>query len=62
MRLTEIDRAERKLIRQRLDGLTTRELRELAKAKSIDLRGANTHLCIVNTMMNSYEMWKEKKK
>jgi hypothetical protein len=59
MRLSEIERAERKMVRTRLEAMTVKRLREFAKAHDVDLHGASTKLCVVNTLMNSYGRWKE---
>lgn len=57
-RLSEVERIERKMIRNRLEAMSTKRLREVAKERDIDLHGASTHLCIVNTIMNNYDKWK----
>ena len=61
-RLSEIERAERKMVRGRLESMSVKRLREFAKEHGVDLRGATTHLCIVNTLMHQYESWKCKEK
>lgn len=58
-RLSKIELAERKLVRQRLEGMTVAGLRGLASSRGVDLHGARTKLCIVNTLMNNYERWHE---
>lgn len=57
-RLSEMERAERKMIRTRLEAMSDKRLREFAKKRDIDLHGASTHLCIVNTLMYQYDKWK----
>lgn len=57
MRLSEIERAERKMVRTRLEAMTVKRLREFAKSHDVDLHGASTKLCVVNTLMNSYDKW-----
>jgi hypothetical protein len=56
-RLSDIERAERKMVRGRLEGMSVKRLREFARAHDIDLHGASTHLCIVNTLMYQYDKW-----
>lgn len=58
-RLTAMERAERKMMRGRLEAMSVKRLRELARAHDIDLHGASTKLCVVNTLMNNYDKWKE---
>lgn len=58
-RLTAIERAERKMVRGRLEGMSVKRLREFAAERDVDLHGASTHLCMVNTLMNNYDKWKE---
>lgn len=58
-RLSDIELAERKLVRQRLEGMTVAGLRGLASSRGVDLHGARTKLCVINTLMNNYENWKE---
>jgi hypothetical protein len=58
-RLSDIERAERKMVRGRLEGMSVKRLREFAAERDVDLHGASTHLCIVNTLMNNYDKWKE---
>lgn len=60
MRLPEIELAERRMVRRRLEAMSIRRLRELADLRGVDLHGATTHLCIVNTLMSQYDKWKEK--
>ena len=57
-RLSEMERAERKMIRTRLEAMSDKRLRKFAAERDIDLHGASTHLCIVNTIMNQYDKWK----
>jgi len=57
-RLSEIERAERKMVRGRLESMSVKRLREFAKEHGVDLHGASTHLCIVNTLMHQYESWR----
>ena len=61
-RLSEIERAERKMVRGRLESMSVKRLREFAAEHDVDLHGATTHLCIVNTLMHQYESWKCKEK
>ena len=58
-RLSDIELAERKLVRQRLEGMTVAGLRGLASSRGVDLHGARTKLCVINTLMNNYERWHE---
>ena len=57
-KLSEIERAERKMVRGRLEAMSVKRLREFAAEHGVDLHGASTHLCIVNTLMHQYESWK----
>ena len=59
-RLSEIERAERKMVRGRLESMSVKRLREFAAEHGVDLRGATTHLCIVNTLMHQYESWRSR--
>ena len=61
MRLTEIERAERKMMRTRLEAMSVQRLRLMAKSRGVDLHGATTHLCIINTMMHQYDKLTKKK-
>ena len=61
-RLTAMERAERKMIRTRLEAMSDKRLREFAAERDVDLHGASTHLCVVNTLMNNYDKWKENQK
>lgn len=61
-RLSEIERAERKMMRGRLESMSVKRLREFAAEHGVDLHGASTHLCIVNMLMHQYESWKCKEK
>lgn len=56
-RLSEMERAERKMIRKHLEVLPDKCLRKFALKRGIDLHGASTHLCVVNTIMNQYDKW-----
>ena len=60
MRLSDIELAERRMVRRRLEGMSVRRLRELAEMRGVDLHGAISHLCIVNILMSQYDKWKEK--
>lgn len=57
-----MERAERKMVRGRLEAMSVKRLRELARAHDVDLHGASTKLCVVNTLMNNYDKWKENQK
>lgn len=59
-RLSDVERAERQMVRGRLEAMDVRRLRSLATAHGVDLHGATTHLTIVNTLMNSYDEWRER--
>lgn len=52
-----MERAERKMVRTRLEAMTVKRLREFARAHDVDLHGASTKLCIVNTLMYQYDKW-----
>jgi hypothetical protein len=52
-----MERAERKMVRGRLEGMSVKRLREFAASHGVDLYDASTHLCIVNTLMNNYDKW-----
>ena len=59
-RLSEIERAERKMVRGRLEAMSVKRLREFAAEHDVDLRGATTHLRIVNTLMHQYDKWRSR--
>ena len=50
------------MVRGRLESMSVKRLREFAAEHDVDLRGATTHLCIVNMLMHQYESWKCKEK
>lgn len=56
-RLSEIERAERRMMRAHLEAMSVQRLRELARKHEIDIHSASTKLCIVNTLMNNYDKW-----
>lgn len=58
MRLSQIELAERRMVRRRLESMSIRRLCAIAAEHNVDLHGATTHLCIVNTLMSQYDKWK----
>lgn len=57
-RLTETERAERKMVRTQLEAMSVKRLREVARERDVDLHGAKTKLRIINTMMQRYDKWR----
>ena len=46
------------MVRQRLESMSVKRLREFAAEHGVDLHGATTHLCIVNMLMHQYDKWR----
>ena len=59
-RLSAMERAERKMVCGRLEAMSVKRLREFAAEHGVDLRGASTHLCIVNMLMHQYDKWRSR--
>ena len=59
-RLSAMERAERKMVRGRLEAMSVKRLREFAETHDVDLHGATTHLCIVNMLMHQYDKWRSR--
>lgn len=60
-RLSELERAERKLVRSRLEGMGLAELQVLAEMNGVSAIASNENkITVINKLMDKYGNWRSR--